>query len=56
MLIHSIAGHQNALDTSDMDVGWSLRFGGLTNIKSNKNTHQKCILASKTPTSRGILA
>ncbi len=45
------------LHTYDMDVGCSLRgFGGLNNSQNSKNTHQKPILASKIPTSRGILA
>ncbi len=40
-----------------MDVGCNLLgFGGRTNRQNNKKTRQKLILASKTPTSRGILA
>ncbi len=44
------------LHTCNMDVGCSLRgFGGLYNSQNSKNAHQKPILASKMPTSRGIL-
>ncbi len=40
-----------------MDVGCSLwGFGGLTKRQNNKKSRKKRILASKTPTSRGILA
>ena len=47
----------NTLYNYGLDVGCNLRgFGGPTNRQSNKKTRQKRILASKTPTSRGILA
>ena len=47
----------NTLYIHVLDVGCNLRgFGGPTIRQNNKKTRQKRILASKTPTSRGILA
>ena len=47
----------NTLYIHVLDVGCNLwGFGGPTNRQNNNKTRQKRILASKTPTSRGILA